>query len=820
MGRGVIYLLTMICVLLTAAAFGGERLSLVRVRVLDPAALDALLRNGFDIATFHPFDPDGGECPPRAADVVVTRAEERLLRALGFRPRLLLFDLEGHFAQALGPVQKVAVPAPPGFGQGAMGGYYTFAEVENLLDHYALSYPGIVSARQSIGTSVEGRPIWAIKVSDHPNQAENEPRVLIDALHHAREPASMQTLLLLLHHLASNYGADPDVTSIVDERELWFVPVVNPDGYVYNETTNPGGGGMWRKNRRLSGAGCAGVDLNRNYAAQWGFDDTGSSGDPCKETYRGAAPASEPETQALAAFGAALGCEVVVSLHAYGRQMVHPLGYANVAPANLAALEEHGAELALLNGYLAGAVSSVQAPANGNALDQHYLAGGAEAWAFEVGTSFWPIMDEMVAAAAENVAPLLLLARLAGSRLELVHHAVQDGAGNGNGCADPGETVDLEVTVRNSGLGASGAASVTLGSADPAMTILAGQAQLPPAASLAEVSTSALRLHVSPSAVPGQRARLTLALDCDGFSAASEILLDIGTPRVILADDLERDLGWSAGQAGDDALTGKWKRDDPRQIVQGPDLAQPEDDATPAPGRFCYVTGNNGTAAGQDDVDDGKTTLLAPRFSLAAAEDARVSWQRWYWCSKADDPFVVDISNDDGATWTNLETVTGAPNEWLRVERRVADFVAPTDQMRLRFVASDPLNTSVTEALVDDFQVLDFGAAPHLALLGSGALGADVEAQVAAPAGARFFLLAAPQAGAAAIAGVQGTLALDLASLVLILDATIPADGLARVPATVPQDPLLAGATIFVQAAVLGAPPAFSNAAGITLSHP
>ncbi|MBI4879121.1 MAG: zinc carboxypeptidase [Planctomycetes bacterium] len=810
----------MIWALFDSASLAGERLSLVRVHIQEPAALDRLLLHGFDIATIHQADPAGGEGAPRAADLVVTRGEARALRLLGFRPRLLLPDLEGHFAQALGPVEKVAVPAPPGFGQGAMGGYYTFAEVESLLDHYAQSYPGIVSAKQSIGTSVEGRPIWAIKVSDHPSQAENEPRVLIDALHHAREPASMQTLLLLLHHLASTYGADPVVTSIVDERELWFVPVVNPDGYVYNESTNPGGGGMWRKNRRLSGAGCAGVDLNRNYAAQWGFDDYGSSGDPCKETYRGPAAASEPETQALAAFAAALGCDVVVSLHSYGRQMVHPLGYADLAPANLAALEEHGAELALLNGYLAGAVSVVQAPANGNALDQHYLASGAEAWAFEVGTSFWPIMDEMVAAAAENVEPLRLLARLAGSRLAVAGHRVLDGAGDNNGCADPGETVDLEVTVRNSGLRASGAASVTLASSDAAVAIIAGQAALAPAASLADVSTSALRLHVAEAAAPGQRARLTLTLDCDGFSVASEVLLDIGTPRVILADDMERDLGWSAGQAGDDALTGKWKRDDPRQILQGLDLAQPEDDATPAPGRFCYVTGNNGTAAGQDDVDDGKTTLLSPRFSLAAAWDARVCWRRWYWCSIADDPFVIDISNDDGAHWTNLETVTGKPNEWLQVERRVADFVAPTSQMRLRFIAADPLNTSVTEALVDDFLVLDFGAAPHLALLGSGALGADIEVQVAAPAGARFFLLAAPQAGAAAVAGVQGTLGLDLASLVLVLDATVPAEGLARVPATVPQDPLLAGATIFLQAAVLSGPPALSNVASVALVHP
>src|SRR5258705_319958 len=126
-----------------------------------------------------------------------------------------------------------------------------------------------------------------------------EVHVIVDALHHAREPESMQATIWTMLALLERYGTDPLSTYLVNEREIWFVPCVNPDGYVYNESTNPGGGGLWRKNRRANAGGTTGVDLNRNYAFQWGFDNSGSSPTPTDETYRGTAAASEPEVGAL-----------------------------------------------------------------------------------------------------------------------------------------------------------------------------------------------------------------------------------------------------------------------------------------------------------------------------------------------------------------------------------------------------------------------------------------------------------------------------------------------------------------------------------------
>ena len=192
-----------------------------------------------------------------------------------------------------------------------------WAEVVSVLDQIHAAYPALTTAKFSIGTSIQGRTLWAIKVSDDPDVDEGEPEVRIDALHHAREPESMQASLWFLLSLLEDYGTDPLATYLVNERELFFVPVVNPDGYVYNQTTNPGGGGLWRKNRRNNGGGVFGVDLNRNYPEKWGWDNTGSSPNASSETYRGPAPASEPEVVAILSFLAGRSFRTAISVHTY-----------------------------------------------------------------------------------------------------------------------------------------------------------------------------------------------------------------------------------------------------------------------------------------------------------------------------------------------------------------------------------------------------------------------------------------------------------------------------------------------------------------------
>jgi len=799
-------------VVLVGAILANEP-SVVRVTLNGPGALQRLQTHSFDIVTVHPIDPTGPEMAPPAADLVVDRDGVDLLVRLGFRPRAATQP-----APRDTPPSKVAGGFPPGFGQGVMGGMYTLAEIEGLLDQYAANHPAIVTPKFSIGTSVEGRPIWAVRVSDQPGVAEGEPTVLFDALHHAREPMSAHCLLVLLERLAIGYGVDPEITTIVDERDLWLVPVVNPDGYVHNESTQPNGGGMWRKNRRAFGGGCVGVDLNRNYAFQWGIDDVGSSPDACTEVYRGPAPLSEPESAAMAALASSVSFDVVASLHAHGGLYLRPFGHAPATPAQESLYLEHESRLEATNGYRAGDIISMVGFANGNALDHHEGQHGSEAWGFEVGASFWPNSTEMIDVANENIAPLMSLLRWAGSTVEATRFDVDDAAHDQDGFADPGETIDLDVVLHNAGRDTSSAIVVQVTSPDPNVVVVHSGGTSGALASLTDGVATGVRVSIAAAAEPGARVPLSATVQHDGVETTRSLVLDLGTPRVVVREDFETDKGWTAGVPGDTALTGVWTLADPTGVMHGPEPAQPEDDTTASPGTRCYVTGNQGSAPGYDDVDSGTTTLISPRIDLTGAENPRLRFRRFYWCSKLDDPFVVDVSNDDGASWAPLEVFEGSANAWATIEWPIAPVKTPTAAMRFRFVATDPLNTSVTEALIDDVEIVGYGVDPHVAVLGRPALGGSLELQVAAQPTNRVLVFAAAGASSLTVAGVVGTLELDPTSLVVVIDATAPGTGLMRAPVSVPTDPILSGRSVHLQALEVGATAlVLSNATVLTI---
>ncbi|MCH8164158.1 MAG: hypothetical protein IH889_00970, partial [Planctomycetes bacterium] len=197
----------------------------------------------------------------------------------------------------------------------------------------------------------------------------------------------------------------------------------------------------------------------------------------------------------------------------------------------------------------------------------------------------------------------------------------------------------------------------------------------------------------------------------NGAPANSFAVLSATGLQVVLEDDFEGDTGWVVGAPGDDATTGIWNRMDPEGTA-----AQPENDHTPNPGSICWVTdGFAGGGLGTFDVDNGQTTLTSPVIDLLGATNAEISYWRWYsndtGASPNADVFVVDISNNNGSTWTNVETVGPAGPEtsggWIFHQFNVADFVAPTAQVRVRFIASDEGSGSLVEAAVDDFTVIE-----------------------------------------------------------------------------------------------------------------
>jgi murein tripeptide amidase MpaA len=152
-----------------------------------------------------------------------------------------------------------------------------------------------------IGHSVQGREIVALKVTRDANRLADgsRPTAMYASLQHAREWISPEVTRRLLHWFVDGYGKNAQATRLVDTRELWFLPVANPDGYQYTFDTER----LWRKNLRdNNGDGAVtnvdGVDPNRNFAEHWNYDDAGSSSQTTSETYRGPSAASEPETKA------------------------------------------------------------------------------------------------------------------------------------------------------------------------------------------------------------------------------------------------------------------------------------------------------------------------------------------------------------------------------------------------------------------------------------------------------------------------------------------------------------------------------------------
>lgn len=365
-------------------------------------------------------------------------AELQKIIAMGFTYEMLIPDVQQAYteqnseARTTGPASTQAVncntapdfPTPSNFVLGSMGGFFTLNEIYWHLDNMATLYPNLVKPRavaDSNMTTREGRYLYWVKISDNPNVDEAEPEMLYTALHHAREPAGASQLIMYMYYLLENYNTDPEIHYLLDNTELYFMPCVNPDGYVYNETTNPNGGGMWRKNRRDNLDGTHGVDLNRNYGLDWGYDNTGSSPNTNDDTYRGDVPSSEPETQIVENFCAAHNFRIAINYHTYSNVLVQPYSYdVNVFNPDSALFDSWGRILTIENGYAYGtAIQTVGYTANGDSDDWMYgdvstkpkiIAMTPEAG--DQADGFWPAQNRIIPICKVNMPMVLNAARL------------------------------------------------------------------------------------------------------------------------------------------------------------------------------------------------------------------------------------------------------------------------------------------------------------------------------------------------------------------------------------------------------------------------
>lgn len=268
-----------------------------------------------------------------------------------------------------------------GLPPGAMGGFYTFSEMNAAMNGLVTAFPSLVQ-KTSIGLSVEGRDIWCLKISDNVSTDENnEPEVLYLGLQHAREAITGTSLIFFAQYLAQNYATNAAVRALVNNREIFIVPCTNPDGYVFNEINDPSGGGMQRKNRRNVGSdvtGQKGVDLNRNYGVDWsdcsGASSSCGSSNTSNETYWGANEFSEPETRAIRDLCYARNFVAAFDQHCSGPYYSLPFGrrsYHSMSAPDRDFYTFIPALMGKYNGHRAG---------DSYATVQYEVAGGAKDW--------------------------------------------------------------------------------------------------------------------------------------------------------------------------------------------------------------------------------------------------------------------------------------------------------------------------------------------------------------------------------------------------------------------------------------------------------
>ncbi len=570
-------------------------------------------------------------------DLQVSSFEKDLLEDAGFSTQILIQDLEEYYASRL--EQRIG----EGFGYGSMGGYYTFSEAMANLDSLIATYPNLVSQKDTIGYSVLGKPLIAVKISDNPNVQENEPEVLFTGLHHAREPMSMMVLLYYMWFLTDNYGSDSRATFLVNNRQLWFVPVVNPDGYVRNQQTNPSGGGMWRLNARDNNdngsnfqSGIDGVDLNRNYGYQWGYDNSGSSPIPGSQTYRGPYRFSEVETSFIRDFCNQHNFVTAFNYHSYSNLLIHPWAYNDSPTPDHRYFHAFGTDMTRYNGYILGTPSqTVGYSVNGDANDWMYGEQNIKNKIFsftpEVGTSsddFWPPTSRILPLAEENLYPNIVLSFIAGSYAKIYENSVV--AYGQNRYADPGEMVTVFPGVTNYGVQASGPVQMELTPRQPVLIPLQNSVQFPAMQTFDSLTSSTpWKFQVPYSTVPGTQLSFDINIFENGsFVYSDSLILTVGTFDLAFADSGNTALaGWTIGGSG-----GSWGMS-----------------STSHSPLYSFTDSPAGNYANSCDF-----WLRSQTINLTDATSARLQfWTKWD-IEAGWDFGLLEISTNNGISWSPL----------------------------------------------------------------------------------------------------------------------------------------------------------------------
>lgn len=577
---------------------------------------------------------------------------------------------------------------PSNFNLGSMGGFYTYQEFIDEIDAMAAQYPSLISAKAAISTfqSHEGRPIYYLKISDNPNTDEAEPEILYTSVHHAREPNSLSEVIFYMWYLLENYTTSEEIQFLVNNSEMYFVPMVNPDGYIYNETTNPNGGGMWRKNRKNNGDGTYGVDLNRNYSYGWGT--TGVSFNTSNDTYPGTGAFSEPETQAMKWFCEHRDFTFAFNAHTYANDILHPIG---TTAAEFAVDHDYfqafTAYMVQYNGYTRMKSSDLY-PASGDSDDYMYKVDTVVkpkifAMTPEVSNTsggFWPASSEITGICQDMVFPNLMLTHLAHKYLD-----VQD--------TDPTSILTASGNFNHSAyrLGTeSGAVTVSI---TPIQGIASVGTGVVHDLTLMQTATGAIAYTLNPSIQFGDVIKYVLNTDYGLWVKHDTIVKTYGSLTSQILDEANNNVNWN----------GTW-----------------------ATTTSTYVSASasfTDSPSGQYANNSSKTYTFNQTIDLTHVTDAGVKFYAKWDIENEYDYCQFQISTDNGATWqgqcglyTNLGNSSaggvqpdepvydGTQTSWVLEEISLSDYVGQSIQ--LRFILEADGGVRADGFYFDDFELM------------------------------------------------------------------------------------------------------------------
>ncbi len=642
---------------------------------IDQAGFNKIMSMGIAI-------DDGEFIKSSGLTIELAQSQIDQLNEAGYEYEVLIEDMTAYYTERNKPflnqlgllknsnyVLNGSWPVPEGFELGSVGGFCSIDEMLTHLDNMIADYPDLISVAHQFDTLThEGRPVYWIRISDNPNVNEDEPEVFYNGMHHAREPIGMQHLLFFMYYLLENYDTDLEIQYIVDNFELYIVPIVNMDGYAYNIATSPNGGGMWRKNRRDNEDGTWGVDPNRNYAYMWGLDNTGSSPYTGDETYRGPAPFSEPCNQNMRDFCTAHEFRTALNYHSYSNLLLYPWGYTDDPCPDDELFNVHASIMTQENGYTYGAGSTTIYPTNGGSDDWMYGEQDTKdmilAYTPEVGSSndgFWPLVSRIIPLCQENMWQGIMAARLSGTYAKLTDQSPVI-IENTNG--------DFDFSLRRLGLEDGGTFTVSITPLNDAITSI-GDPLVYSTLEILETIDGSISYTLKEGIQSGEEILYLLSVDNGGFTDSDTISKVFGTAEVVFEDDAETFEKWTSS---------KWN-------TTTSSFHSPVKSITDSPyGNYNNYENNNMMLNDPVDLSDAVFAMLS-------------FWAKWD-IESGYDYVQVYASDDDGASWTplagkytktgNSNQATGEPvydgiqEEWVKEEMILNEFLGSEILLRFR----------------------------------------------------------------------------------------------------------------------------------------